>query len=305
MLLDQTMGNAVSGLITSFADNPDFETVSNVKNPAIAERISGALSDYDASRESGRDDLAQFRSSFDETVPARTERRDQEVANIDRFFNGDIERILGNIRANRGRATRAAAEAGIDRGLRDISSASVRRGGFGTSSYDKGLRSRFMRDELVRAALDDAEQERRDFDYLEGSRLGLSGRRSALDDAYLNSLLMPKRAEDMEQARLMQLLGAITGLDQANTFYGLEQERRPIDKAADFMGNLVDLAAAGYTGGIAGGGGVTRAPATSYFGSPGSIPSNYGFLPAWAQDQYGDMYNYARGLESGVGNIFE
>ena len=274
-----SLGSSLSGLIGSIAEPADIETISNVKNPEIQNRIDQSLGDFDAGRESNRQTIADFTSRWSGDQAGAREAAEQEAANIDRFYNGEIEQALANLRNSRRQATEKAAQLAIDRGLRDVAGNEIRRGGLGFGSYSQGMLAKLMRDVEVDAALDDANQQRADFDYLEGNRIGLAGRRNALLDQATRRMLAPMGVRDAEEARLLRMLGGITQLDQMNKFYGLREEDRPIDHIADGLGEVVDLAASYFTGGLGGlggGGGQEASPPPAYMTAPRSGGFGYG-----------------------------
>jgi len=211
----------MAGLDKMFGSGDDPSTISNVKNPAIAARVNGALVGYDQASKRGQSGLADYISSYFAGEPAAQRRGTQEVSNLDRYFDGGAERELAGLRLSRSNAVSDAANRAADYALANVSRSRAAGEG-GPSSYDRRLLQRGVGDILTQAAVDNAVQERGDWDLLEGRRLGLTGERNRLADTLAARSLMPAAMSRRETGADLDLLGKILNLEQANTFYGLE-----------------------------------------------------------------------------------
>lgn len=255
------MGSVVGGALKGFQGDPDFRTLSNVKNRDINKKLKGLLGEWDTTSKENKDTLTNFSSKFLADQPERETQARQESGVVDRYYNGGIETALSNLRNKRTEALKTATQRALDYATRTRKAAALGGGGGTGNSYLNRMALVTSGDILSQAALDEANQERQDLDFLERSRLGLIGQRGNIVDAALQRVLVPKSLQDAEMARRVALLGNLSNLDQQNNFYGLQQKTTGLDRWANVLGSTqagsADMlgTAMNIYGGMGGGGG--------------------------------------------------
>lgn len=251
---------AIGGGLRAFQGDPDFRTLSNVKNRNIQSKIKGLLGDWDTSSKAGKETLDTFAAKYKASQPAREAQSRQESGVIDRYYNGGMETILSNLRKRKSDALRAVTDRALDYATRTRKATALGGGGGSGSSYLNRMALLTGSDIERDAALQEADQERADIAALEANRLGLLGQRGAVEDAAFKRELDPKSMSDAELSRRIGMLGNITQLDQLNNFYGVQKKSTGLDRWANFMdaadqGIMNGAATAGNIYGMAGGGG--------------------------------------------------
>lgn len=225
--------NALAGLngaspITSDAGattNP-FSTIRNTKSPEQEARIGQVAGDFDAARTTTGNALAEFTKKFLGNTPAAERNVAQENAVVEGYYSGDVGNTLAALRARRAAAVEAAGNRALDYERRNRNVTQLMSGGTGSSYLDR-LGIKAATDQRTKEAVEQAELERKDFDYVQSGKLGLRGARTTALDALANRALVPADATNRALSELLQRLESVGRLDLANTFYGIQKPYDP------------------------------------------------------------------------------
>lgn len=267
------MLGTMGGILRAAKGPPDYKTVSSVKNQAIAGANTGLLNDFSTSGEGQNQAFNDYIARYMANQPGAEKATGQEVGSIDQFYNGAMANQLAQLRAQRGQAMTRAAQLASQQALGSLNRSKVASQG-GSSSYNARMAQGALTPIQVQAALDDANQSRADLGYITQNQLGLAGRRNAMNasQAEASSGLIPQQQRLAALKDRTGVLSGITNIDQANTFYGLQQDPNVaadiFDSMDSGMGNLVGMV--GSLAGSAGGGmmgmrkgGLVRGPGTA------------------------------------------
>lgn len=267
----------IGGGIRAISGPPKVSTISSVKNAAIGNANTNLLSDYTAGTAAGNQALADYTSRYMSGLPAATTRTGQEVGSIDQFYNGGMANQLAQLRTQRAKAMTDAATLAGQQAIASQNRSRVAGSG-GMGSYTQRMLLGALTPIRVQAALDNANQERSDLGYVTQNQLGLAGQRQGMADKLAAYGLQPEQTRTAMLGARQGLLSGITNIDQANTFYGLQQKPNVLADVADSLDQGIMNAAAIYSsmGGGMGGmggkkhGGLVRGPGT---GTSDSIPT--------------------------------
>lgn len=249
------LGNLISDVGFAAGDRGRTSVTALTKNTGLAARFGSALQDYDTVRTSGQSALQEYIRKYLAQEAPMNARTTQEIGNLDRYFNGDVQREMAGLRAQRGLAVTNAANLAQRYALANQNRSLVGNEG-GGSSYDRRLALRNMGDIQTQAALDAANQSRNDYGQLESVRLGLTGQRNALANQIAGYGLVPEQVRRQMYGQDLGYLSNLTSLDQANTFYGLQYDPSVSEMAGAITGDVAELAASAYGAGAFGGGGA-------------------------------------------------
>lgn len=215
------------------SDKPDLKLSKVTKNKAIQGQIDEAIKGSKDTFALSDENIANFMRTFGENQPRFQAQTEQDIGQLDRIYGGGMEADLFGMRQ---RASGARSDA-TDRALRMIEgrdrqyAASL--GMPGRSSYRDLMGARLSRDTLVDAALADAAQERADYGYLSGQKLGNLGRRQMMLQAGEGREFMPLQAVSAARGMPLQNLGSLANLDQLNNFYGTYRKRGTLERLAN------------------------------------------------------------------------
>lgn len=256
----------LGGILRATKGADKFNVMRNVKNQGIDTQLQGLLGDFGTNKTQSQNALAKFTADWAKGATQAQNFADSDVGAINQYYDGSMASILSNLRGQRQRAVKDASDRAVAYATRGRNSNLIAGGGGGGSSYNTRLGLRQTGDIMTGAAVDDANQARADLGMMENARLGLLGRRGAIMDANAQRSLMPQQMQNQEIQRLIGLLGGLTNLDQANSFYGLQKQRTSLDKWADIsdaidQGVMNGASAFGSVmGGMMGMGGGAPAP---------------------------------------------
>lgn len=272
------LGSLIGGVGGLFGDKGKTETTRNVKNPGIQKEIDALLGDYGTVKSSGDQALSEYITNYLAGYPAAKTRTGQEIGNMDRYYNGQAENDLAQLRSNRTKALMAATDRASKYAIASQNRSRIGGQG-GGSSYDTRQLMRSMDDIATQAAMDEAAQARGDWGYMEGQRFGLTGKRQGLADALAGYGLVPEGVRRQMYKENMGYLGGVTNLDQANNFYGLEYKPSKSEQIGGVVDDLASVALSAYT---MGGSDLAGSAMGSFGGSQGGSPS-YG---PWGSSGY-------------------
>jgi hypothetical protein len=241
----------VGGILRA-TGSQDVNVVSKVKNPQIQGQIDRSLGDLNANRAGEQAGLDDYISKYLANTANAERQTGQETGAIDKFYNGDMANQLSQLRASRQKAVGDAADVAAKQGLRSAAGNLVAGDG-GGGSYASRLAMGATIPVKTQAALDNANQERADLNYLTTNQVNLAGARTGMQDTLAARGLMPSSARAAVYSRDLNQLGQATNLDQANKFYGLKKDSNTAADIVDSVDQGIMNAAAIY-GSVAGGG---------------------------------------------------
>lgn len=205
--------------------NPFF-TVANTKSPEIAAQIQKLLGQYnnlgalDPTKEIS-DAMAASNGDYQRYLS-------QDTGAVDKWFNGDVEKALATLRAERGQAYKGATGQALNNLSRILSLDQMGQGGagtVGTSSYTQKQGLDTAAQLAVQEALDAATQGRTDLMTVLGGQQQNLGTRANLTTQDITRRLLPSQTGANWFQTLIQGLAPIAQLQLANTFYGLGGEQ--------------------------------------------------------------------------------
>lgn len=202
-------------------ENP-FRVERNVKSEDLASRIRTLLGDYDSLGTSTGAANTSYLNRFNASTPLLERQNAEDVSyltNLGRQLPG----ALADMRARRRDAVAGAADKAVGDLRRTLSLNQLGRGG-GMSSYLARLGLKNAGAIRTQQALDDANQERSDFDFATKLRQALVGQRQGLTDSLTNRELASTRGQDDRFNQLAAALSKLLSLDQSNNFIGLSAE---------------------------------------------------------------------------------
>lgn len=243
-----SLGNLIADIGAAAGDEGKNIVEMLVKNPDLQKRLDTNLADYDKTKTASSKALDQYIRDYLGGSKTATARSTQEQAELDRYYNGDIERQLASLRSRQAGTRDLALNRSLDYMRRNLSANQIGGGGAG-SSYDRQLAMKTGADMSLQSLLEGLAQERADMDYLNRSKLALTGQRTAMADALAARGLVPASAMKSELGWNMDALRNILGLDQANKFYGIKYEPSGSEMAGNIVGDVANLAASIYSGG--------------------------------------------------------
>lgn len=201
------------------ANNPIFATLSNVKNPAIDARIQQLLAGFDTLNNASK--LGSITADAEAARAAGKPYTDADVANMNNYFNGQVQSQLDTLRNNRRLATQNVVTRSLGDVAKMLKTTQVGGGAGGMSSYLAKLGLDKSADLESQAALDDANQAQKNTDFINQMKLQLSGQRQGALNTQAAGELAPETAASGYYTQLAGLLSGIGQQNQQNTFYGL------------------------------------------------------------------------------------
>lgn len=305
-----SIGNLVGDLGAAFGDEGHNSVVSLTKNPQLQARLDANLSQYDKTRDASSKALDQYIADFLAGNKTASTRATQEQGVIDRYYNGDVERQLADLRTRRAAASDQALARALGYATAAQNRDQITRSGTG-SSYDRQLALKTGADLNLTNLLDNLNQERSDWNFLQGNQLGLIGKRTGIADALAARDLVPSGAMQANLGWNMDTLNRLLGLDQSNKFYGVKYNPSGSEMAGNVIGDVGNIAGDTTIGDTWSGlkklfGGAPSKPTASW------MPSTFSgaaAAPATWLSGYGDnfgAYNPVPSLGSGSmwGNMF-
>jgi hypothetical protein len=241
---------AFGDIISAFEGDPTFKLLDITKSPALQAALNELLKDYGSGKKSGQQAINDFITKFQSDSKTANANGQQEIGNIDRYFNGDVANTLAAQRSSRATAVKAAGDRALALSQKSRNLSQLTSGG-GSNSYLARLGLKNASDIGVNEALDQSNMERGDFNWLEGQKQALTGRRSAMQDALTNRILVPSRIQQGFNASNLGFLQGWQGVNNANKFYGLQQERTVADRVGQGLDGALQLVMDYYTGGMA------------------------------------------------------
>lgn len=154
---------------------------------------------------------------------------DQERKALDKVFatDGGLADELMNARAQRKASVMLKAKMAMDAARRQNN---LRRMMTGNNTYNDRLYSSQLAGIGVNQAMDDADRQAADIQYVQGQRMGALGGRGRLSDQYLNSVLAPAQAQSNFMRDDLSTLQQLAQLENQNSVYEspLDEMRRRI-----------------------------------------------------------------------------
>lgn len=217
------------GGFTGLFDRPDPETAVLVKNPALQGYIDTATRNYGALTKAGDAGLDAYIQKFLAGQGAAERTAGQETGAVDEFYNGTMANRLADLRARRMASVNAAADVASNQAIRGLKSNRLVGDGSG-SSYAQRVATGALAPIRTGAAVDAANAERGDLDYLTGNRINLAGARTRIADTLAGRELTPYNTRLAMSKDNTGVLSGIIQQDQANKFYGIKQKPGLLDR---------------------------------------------------------------------------
>lgn len=217
------------GGFTGLFDRPDPTVASLTKNPRLRPGINATIGDWSAARSATQGGLGDYIRNYLSGNADATKAATQETAPISSFYNGNMASQLAALRAGRTSAVNNAADVGVQQALRSVDQSRVGEQG-GGGSYDRRLAIGAVTPIRTQAALDNANQQRADLDYLTGNQIALTGARTGIADKLAARSLTPGQASFSALGSETGGMSPIIGNDQANTYYGIQQKPGLLDR---------------------------------------------------------------------------
>lgn len=224
----------LGNLLGLFQDDPTFGVLSNVKSKPLAGAATSLLGDWQANRTAGQSALSDFISKYLAGTQNAEKYTGQETDLMGQFYNGGMASSLAQLNAQREQAVNDAARVATQEAIRRVNLGRIGDTGTG-SSYDARMMMGALTPISTQAALDKANQNRADLEYLTNMGINLAGRRTGLEDALAMRGLVPYQVQQGMWGANAQGLKDLVGIDQANTFYGLQRNTTDLDRWINFL----------------------------------------------------------------------
>lgn len=207
-------------------ENP-FTTISNVKSPGIDKRLTDLLDQFDKLREASSTAIGDYTNALKSATPRLTSFVNADINTLGKVANGSVDAELADIRGRRKEALNKSVSRAQGDLTRILGLGRVGMGGggraLGSSSYLSRLALDKAADIEAKAAADAADQERQDYGYATGLKLGTVGQRSGYLDALAGRALLPYNQQASQYGQQLQQLSALLQQALANNFYGLQK----------------------------------------------------------------------------------
>ena len=206
--------------------NTGVRQLSLAKVPGADPAIRTSFDDASRLRSVLGNDTARYRNAVSGTMPRTMSYADQDIGDIDRYFNpGGYAADLAGIRDRRAGALTNLNDQILGGLKRTLSSRAVGAGNTGMGSYLSRLAMSEAGKLRTQEAYDAAGQERADLATLMAGRNAGYGRRAGILDSSLARLLMPAQQEQNMLGNYNSNLGSALQLALQNLIsaYGLPQ----------------------------------------------------------------------------------
>lgn len=279
--------NASLGQVNGLSTDPNqnsFITRTNVKSPEQQTRINAAGGQFDADVTNNRQSLADFSSAFLNNTPQTTAATNQEVGAIGEFYGGanSVQSNLDRVATAKNAAVTAAAQRAGGAAQRG---ANVGRMLTGDSSYIDYQLADSLAGIGAQQAMQDADLRRTNYLAVKDAQTQLAGRRQGLLDANANRLLQPIQATTALGNTELGQAAQLGGLDNANNIYSLDSADQMLQRRLGLLGMVGEQDRANTFYGLRGGYGAdTR-----------------GYLPMPDYGGGGGFPNYSGGGSGGYG----
>lgn len=201
------------------AGRPVGSLVPQVRSPNVQSALTPAFQTRTANSARSTQSLSDWTKEFLKNRPRAQRFADEEMSSIGRLYgsgSGSLEGELSGIRNDRSAAIRDMTEAAMRRAGR---ADSLRRMTGGNSSYLDRVYGQSMRDIAASTAASGADQHREDALYLDQSRRGAAGSRTALLDQLLGRELYPAQVGNAVEGSDLDRLSQLSGIEYGNNDY--------------------------------------------------------------------------------------
>ena len=248
-----------------------YSTLRLTKNPALEAFNLSNQSDYSKTHNEAAAGLDQYIKDFLAGNKAAGDRTGQEIGAVNRYYNGDVERQLADLRARSGQASQDALNRSLGYMTANQNRSAIGGAG-GDSSYNRQLGIKTGADMSLATTMQNLAQQRADEEYMRQNQLGLAGRRTGMADTLAARDLVPGQQSMALQDWNTGAVGRLLSNDQSNNMYAAKYNKSTMEKLDDVekeMGSMLG----GLTGGSYGGGGGGAAAAPTVQWQPGSMGS--------------------------------
>lgn len=228
--------SSILGNIRGLSSDPNQNTLNvktNVKSPDVESRVGSAFGNYDVDVNNHNQSIADFTKEFLDAHPAATATAQNEANAINQWFNGGVLGNLNTIAGDRETAVRAAVNRALGQAQRN---ANMGRLIGGDSSY---VDQQFM-DTVGQIMADEARQKadlaRQNYLTVAQTQPGLAGLQQRLIDQAIQRRLVPTQAGQQIAANDVARLGSLANIQNTNRFYTLDSPEQLLARKLDLLG---------------------------------------------------------------------
>lgn len=246
------LGNLVGDIGALAGDRGSTTSVRLTKNPELAGPINQATTDFGATRTASNTGLQDYIRQYLAGNPAARTQTGQEVGAINRYYNGDVESQLAQMRAQRAAAGQEAVNRALAYNTANLNRSRLAAGGSGGSSYMDRLGLNTAADINLQNSLANIAQQRADWNQVMQNQIGLAGQRTNLQNQLAARALVPAQATQANYGWQLGALGNLLSLYNNNNMYGTQYNAPISQKIGNTVGDVAQIGADVYTGGAAG-----------------------------------------------------
>ena len=241
------------------SDKPNLGMVEVVKNKELQKLIDKGTTQAGTTQQITEKGVEDFRNRWAKSALPDVERQiGEEQGILNQLYSGQLEQRLSGLRQGEAQAQQKALDQILGRMQAQDQLQRARLGIGGRNTMQDIQAARLQTDAATRIAMQQAAQERADFNRVLQQQMGAMGQRQAMTEKLA---LMPLReGQLMSQAysQPLQLASQVQQMDEANKFRSLYRKRDALERMADMeavgmeqLGQLTEMA--GNVGGMVAG----------------------------------------------------
>jgi len=220
-----------------FSGDPKFRTLRNTKSPGIASRENALLGDFDSNRTAGQAALGDYISKYLAGSADAGKRTEEEMAPLNRLYDGGFETDQAGLRARR-----LSAATDMNKWRSGFAQATANRSMVGSDGSGGTYRDRLLAGVVLpyqlQAQVQDADQASQDYYRRLGLQTGMAGTRQGMADTLAQRSLVPATARQQMFGANAGNLGSLTAIDEANNIYGVQQKTTGMQRWGKFLNDL-------------------------------------------------------------------
>ena len=241
------------------SDKPNLGMVEVVKNKELQKLIDKGTTQAGTTQQITEKGVEDFRNRWAKSaLPDVVRQIGEEQGILNQLYSGQLEQRLSGLRQGEAQAQQKALDQILGRMQAQDQLQRARLGIGGRNTMQDIQAARLQTDAATRIAMQQAAQERADFNRVLQQQMGAMGQRQAMTEKLA---LMPLReGQLMSQAysQPLQLASQVQQMDEANKFRSLYRKRDALERMADMeavgmeqLGQLTEMA--GNVGGMVAG----------------------------------------------------
>lgn len=224
----QSTPGVAPGTTPASKDNP-FTTISNVKNPAISAAITSSLGDLTKLTNDNRQSLQDYQNQAKTTLANNAAATTAQTGALARLYDPNgVSADYNTLTNNFEQTSKAAGDLAMQRAAADAAARGMSMGSTGAGSYYAKQLALQNQNIAIPLAQQVAQQRIANLNTVLGMQQANIGKAQQLNTAQQQSMLLPMEANNQFVDATTKSLQGITGLDQANTFYGLNGPQTPM-----------------------------------------------------------------------------